>query len=229
MGQLQYLRIHHLFVARTRGFAGNCIATRETGTPARAFRLSEIAPQGRGRAYLRGAGWVRLAGGDGVPAQPVCNPPARQTPEEGVTQSPTVVSMLICDQVIDDKITNKKSAVGIFNIIMVPRVPTTVSQMAVMISMTEIGGPTEIELRLIQDTDNAVLFDTRGLIAAPDPLATVDLIFGIQGLKLPKSGQHAFEVLCNGEILARRRFHIRVMNAQDEGTGEGPTIPGTNG
>jgi hypothetical protein len=141
---------------------------------------------------------------------------------------PTVVSMLICDQVIDDKLTNKKSAIGLFNIIIVPRVPTTVPSMAVLISLTEMTGRTELELRLVRDADNAVIFQSVGIMAAPDPLATVDLLFALQGLKLEQAGQHAFEVLCAGEILARRRFHIRLMPG-GQGPPEPPTMPGTQG
>lgn len=142
--------------------------------------------------------------------------------------TPTVVSMLICDQVIDDKLTNKKSAIGLFNLIAVPRVPTTISNMAVLISLTEITGRSELELRLIRDTDNAVLFHSQGVIAAPDPLATVDLLFALQGLKFDQIGQHAFEVLCRSEILARRRFHVRPLSPPRPNP-EPPAIPGTQG
>ncbi len=141
--------------------------------------------------------------------------------ETSGTIKPTVVAMLVCDQVIDDKLTNKKSAIGLFNNILVPRVPTTIPQMAVLISVTEISGRAELQLRLVHDGDNSIIFHTTGLIGAPDPLATVDLLFNLQGLKMPQAGQHAFEVLCEGEILARRRFHIRVMHiapSADAGT-----------
>jgi hypothetical protein len=133
--------------------------------------------------------------------------------ERPASIKPTVVSILVCDQVIDDKLTNKKSAIGLFNIILVPRAPTTVPHMAVLISLTEITGRTEVELRLILDADNNVLFQTAGMISAPDPLTTVDLLFNVQGLKLPQAGQYAFEVVSGGEILARRRFHVRVPPA----------------
>lgn len=138
---------------------------------------------------------------------------------------PSVVSMLICDQVIDDKVTNKKSAIGLFNIIIVPRLPMTIPQIAVLISVTEIAGATELELRLVRDADNEVIFQTRGKINAPDPLSTVDLVFAMQGLKLTQAGQHAFEVLSDSEILSRRRFHIRAMQP-----GQPPEHPpGTQG
>jgi len=123
---------------------------------------------------------------------------------------PTLVSFLICDQVIDDRLSNKKSAIGIFNTILVPKVPTSVQQMAILASVTEIAGRAELELRLVRDADNQVLFSGRGAVEAPNPLAVVDLLFGIQGLRIPEAGQYAFELLSEGEILGRRRFQVLV-------------------
>ncbi len=124
--------------------------------------------------------------------------------------NPTVVSFLICDQVIDDKLSNKKSAIGIFNTILVPKMPTSIHQMAILASVTEIAGRAELEIRLIRDTDNQVLFSGKGAVEAPNPLAVVDLLFAMQGLRIPEAGQYAFELLCNSEILGRRRFQVIV-------------------
>jgi hypothetical protein len=130
--------------------------------------------------------------------------------EQRSAANPTVVSFLICDQVIDDKLSNKKSAIGIFNTILVPKMPTSIHQMAILASVTEIAGRAELEIRLIRDTDNQVLFSGKGAVEAPNPLAVVDLLFAMQGLRIPEAGQYAFELLCNSEILGRRRFQVIV-------------------
>jgi hypothetical protein len=121
---------------------------------------------------------------------------------------PTMVALMICDQVIDDRVSSKKSAIGLFNMVMVPAVPTRVHQMSVMASLTEITAPTMIQMRLVRDSDNEVVFSTQGRVDAPHPLATVDLIFAMQGLVLPNAGQYAFEILAGQEILGRRRFQV---------------------
>ena len=123
---------------------------------------------------------------------------------------PTLVSLLICDQVIDDKLTNKKSAIGIFNTILVQKLPTAIHQMAILASVTEIAGKVELEIRLVRDSDNAVLFSGKGAVEAPNPLGVVDLLFAMQGVKIPEVGQYAFELLSGGEILGRRRFQVRL-------------------
>jgi len=132
---------------------------------------------------------------------------------------PTLVSLLICDQVIDDKFTNKKSAIGLFNRVLVPGMPATIHRIVVLASLTEITGKTPLELRLTRDSDNAVLFQSRGHVDAPNPLATVDLMFSMQGIRIPEVGQYAFELLSSGEILGRRRFQVVVHSPQQGGSG----------
>jgi hypothetical protein len=123
---------------------------------------------------------------------------------------PTLVSLLLCDQVIDDKLTNKKSAIGMFNTVLVPQAPTTLAQVVVLAALTEIKTRVVLRLRLVRDTDNGVLFETHGPIEAPDPLAIVDLIFGMHGLRIAAPGQYAFEILCGEALLGRRRFQVLV-------------------
>lgn len=135
---------------------------------------------------------------------------------------PTLVSLLLCDQVIDDRLTSKKSAIGLFNTIWVSSFPARIPQIAVMASLTEISGRTPLELRLARDTDNAVLMSSQGWIEAPTPLAVVDLVFSMQGTQFPESGQHAFELLSRDELLGRRRFHVLVGPAGKAPGNAGP-------
>jgi hypothetical protein len=134
--------------------------------------------------------------------------------------APSVVSLLLCDQVIDDKLTGKKSAIGIFNTIMASQIPTTIQQMVILASVTEISGQAGVELRLIRDTDNQMLFGGKGTVEAPNPLAVVDLLFAMHGVHIPEAGQYAFELLSGGELLARRRFQVRLRQRPTPPSGE---------
>jgi len=127
---------------------------------------------------------------------------------------PTLVSLLVCDQVIDDRLTKKKSAIGLFNTVLVPSLPTRIHQLAVMATLTEISGRTPLRLRLVRDEDNNVLMQTRGHVDAPNPLAMVDLVFAMQGVPVAQAGQYAFELLSESELLGRRRFQVLVGRAR---------------
>ncbi len=126
--------------------------------------------------------------------------------------TPTMVSLIVCDQVIDDRLTNKKSAIGLFNRIMTRSEPITIPSMTVMASLTEITGQADVELRLVRDSDNESIFSTQGTIQSPSPLSVVDLVFNMQGLSLPTSGQYGFELWSETEMLGRRRFHVSVSS-----------------
>jgi hypothetical protein len=131
-------------------------------------------------------------------------------PDQSPAPTPTLVSLLLCDQVIDDKLTNKKSAIGLFNMIVVQQMPAVINQMAVLASLTEITGKPQLELRLMRDADEHVVFSSKGFVNAPNPLAVVDLVFGMRGVRVESPGQYAFEVLHDGDILGRRRFQVVV-------------------
>ncbi|MBN2448411.1 MAG: hypothetical protein JXO22_16915 [Phycisphaerae bacterium] len=141
-----------------------------------------------------------------------------------VRSVPTLVSLLICDQVIDDRLTNKKSAIGLFNAILVPRFPATIQQLVVMASITEIQGEAGIELRLIRDTDNSVLFRAEERVRAPSPLATVDMVFALRGVGIPVAGNYAIELLSASALLGRRRFQV-IQQGQRPVQGERPDSP----
>lgn len=139
--------------------------------------------------------------------------------------APTLVSLLVCDQVIDDRLTSKKSAIGLFNAIIVSSFPTRVAQLAVMATLTEIIGSTRLRLRLVRDEDNEVLMETNGKVEAPDPLSMVDLVFVMQGVPIANPGQYAFELLCDDDLLGRRRFHVRTGKPPAPRGGSGPAQP----
>lgn len=122
--------------------------------------------------------------------------------------APTLISLLICDQVIDDRMTNKKSAIGLFNTIFTPSLPMRIQQFAVMATLTEITSRTPLELRLVRDSDNEALLRTHGNVTAPSPLAMVDLVFSLHGARLDQPGQYAFELWAGDQLLGRRRFHV---------------------
>ncbi|MBL8878600.1 MAG: hypothetical protein JNG88_05720 [Phycisphaerales bacterium] len=122
--------------------------------------------------------------------------------------TPTLVSLLLCDQLIDDRFTNKKSAIGMFNTIISPTMPTVIQQVTVLASLTELSGQSIVELRLVRDADNGLIFSGNGRVDAPNPLAVVDLIFTLQGIQLPTPGQYAMELWSSDDLLGRRRFQL---------------------
>ena len=132
---------------------------------------------------------------------------------------PTLVSILICDQVIDDRMTNKKSAIGLFNAIVAQSLPSQIQHMAVMVTLTEVTGKTPLEIRLVRDSDNAVILQTQGHVESPNPLGMIDLVFNLQGVAIQTAGPYAYEVLSGGEPLGRRRFSVMIVQPRQQPPG----------
>ncbi len=128
--------------------------------------------------------------------------------ESPLRSPPSIVSLIICDQILDDRLSNKKSAIGLFNTIIVSAVPVRVPPLCVMAAVTSIHGKTNLELRLVRDADNEVMLSTSGEIEAGSPLATVDLIFTLQNIQFPTAGQYAFELWSGNEMLGRRKLQL---------------------
>lgn len=128
--------------------------------------------------------------------------------ENPLRSPPSVVSLIVCDQILDDRLSNKKSAIGLFNTIIVSSLPVRVPPVSVMAAVTSIHGRTNLELRLVRDADDEVLLSTSGEIEAGSPLATVDLIFTLQNIQFPTAGQYAFELWAGADLLGRRKLQL---------------------
>ena len=66
---------------------------------------------------------------------------------------PICLSIVLCDQVIEDRRTNKKSYIGVFNDILVERLPAKHPCMYLVVSLTNCLGRREIEITIARDTD----------------------------------------------------------------------------
>ena len=103
-------------------------------------------------------------------------------------ETPMGLSLLICDTVIEDKLTGKKSLVGLFDRVHAQRLPCVHPAMAVFVSVT--GGRGEYPCEIIcrhQDGETSA-FDAKGKVTLRDPRQVVDLVFRLNGVKFPKDG-----------------------------------------
>jgi len=123
--------------------------------------------------------------------------------------TPENLAFLICDSIIDDRKTGKKTLVGIFNRIGTSAFPCTHPDMAVFVSLTDGRGTYKAELNcLCSDTQEPIMHG-EGQVAFKDPNSVVEIGFHLRGLTFPKAGMYEFEFLCNGVRVAERRFEVR--------------------
>ena len=121
---------------------------------------------------------------------------------------PLPLAMVICDTVIEDKKTGKKSLIGIFNNINVKKVPCVHPGLNVFISLTEGNGDYIAKLKCIYADKDEAIVELKGSIKFVNPHQITEFNFEISGLKLPEYGNYRFEFFCNEQLVISRKFKL---------------------
>ena len=122
--------------------------------------------------------------------------------------APIGLAIVICDQIIEDKLTGKKSLIGIFNQIGAQNFPCRHPQVCVFVSLTEGRGQCVARLRIVHDESNHVVAEVNGQIQFPDVHMVVELNFNLVGLTFPDPGVYSIEFYCDDSLVLERRFHV---------------------
>ena len=122
--------------------------------------------------------------------------------------SPSGLAIVICDQIIEDKLTGKKSLIGIFNQIGTQSFPCRHPQICVFVSLTEGRGQSAARLRIVHDESSQVVAEVNGTIQFPDINAVVELNFNLVGLTFPEPGMYSIEFYCDDALILERRFNV---------------------
>ena len=123
---------------------------------------------------------------------------------------PKANAMLICDYVITEQGTNKKSLIGIFEHIGTAQFPVTHNSMSVYVKLTDAQGDYQFRLDLA-DLKNERLIAQCHLpskIHIEHPLETRELVFNFMGLKFSEPGQYEFRMYANDHIFGQKVFVV---------------------
>jgi hypothetical protein len=122
--------------------------------------------------------------------------------------TPVGLALIVCDMIIEDKLTNKKSLIGTFNNIAAPTFPCRHPKMCVFVSLTEGKGSYAARLRIINEDTQQSVVDMRGNIQMQDINAVVELNFDLVGIVFPAPGLYSIEFYCDDALLMERRFNV---------------------
>ena len=146
-------------------------------------------------------------------------------------ETPMGLALLVCDNIIEDKHSGKKSLVGLFDRVQVASVPCTHPSMSVFVSLT--GGRGEYPCEVVcRHTDNrTIAFSATGKVVLRDPRQVVDLIFRLNGVRFTKPDTYWLHFLADGiPIMMRPMFvqkaETRAEDRESAEGGKGPPQPG---
>ncbi len=130
---------------------------------------------------------------------------------------PSVKAILICDTVIHEAGTNKKSLIGIFEDIHVTHFPFPYPRVAVYVNLTDAHGKYTLELRLIATEDGARIGSaTTPEVEIDSPLRTCEFALQVGNLVFPKAGVYEFQIFANSNLLATKSFHVKKIDKNQQ-------------
>src|SRR5688572_18248039 len=100
--------------------------------------------------------------------------------------SPIPLAMLICDSVIEDKGSGKKSLIGLFNSITASQAPCTHGPLDVFLALTDGNGEYPVLLRCIRSDTEAPLIELPGKIKFLNPQGVLEIHYHIGAITMPE-------------------------------------------
>jgi hypothetical protein len=139
--------------------------------------------------------------------------------------APDVLSMIVCDQIITDRLTGKQSLIGMFSRIHARGFPASHPQLCVYVALTEGNGETEFMIRIVDSNDERPpIVEGKGKVRFQNPRAIANLALQFHGLTFPAPGEYRVQLYCSAELLREARLemvHVRPRRPKpDEDPGD---------
>lgn len=122
---------------------------------------------------------------------------------------------MVCDHIIVEQGTNKKSLIGVFNNIGSTSFPVIHPQMSIFVAMTNGRGRLPTTLRFVRESDQKEIFSAAGEVLFPSPNDVVELVFNIVQAPFEEPGLYTFEVYCDDELVLEKRFQVAQLKQQN--------------
>ena len=133
---------------------------------------------------------------------------------------PIIKAFLICDQIIHDAQTGKKSLIGVFHELRADRFPAVHPMLWIYANLTDARGRYKFEIRLVEISHNEVLgTGNPPPIDIPGPLQTTELSAQLRNVTLPREGTYEFHLWANDQLVATKA--IRAMRVEAGKTEDG--------
>jgi hypothetical protein len=129
--------------------------------------------------------------------------------------TPKTNAMLICDYVITERGTNKKSLIGVFENIGAATFPCTHFALSVYIKLTDAQGGYNFRLELV-DLQSDTLIGKSEMpeeVRIPSPLDAHELVFNLRGVRFMHAGKYEFRIFANDRIFGQKNLVVEQVAA----------------
>ena len=140
---------------------------------------------------------------------------------------PEVLALIVCDQIITDRITGKQSLIGIFSKVHAPRFPASHPQLSVYVTMTGGHGHTDLLIRVVDSNEERPpIVEGKGKVDFKDPRAVANLALQFHGLTFPKPDQYRVQLYANGQLLREARLDLLKIKPRSSPPPDGMSASG---
>lgn len=121
--------------------------------------------------------------------------------------TPVSIAFLICDQVIVDRDSNKKTIVGVFDRINVRQFPTMYAPLSLYARVIDAEGEYDVRIDYVKVADEAALARIEAKAVARDRHAPAEFSFRLPPIPIPSAGEYEFRLWMNGRYIHRVKFN----------------------
>jgi hypothetical protein len=125
-----------------------------------------------------------------------------------VAQPPEVLAMILCDLVITDAESHKKSLIGLFDRVEATVMPCVVHELNVYLCLTDGHGLVPVAVACVMGDEGEELFRGQADVEFADPLQVVELHFVFPNVRFPRAGEYRFQFLVGDQLLRERKFFV---------------------
>ncbi len=142
--------------------------------------------------------------------------------------APILLSEIICDRVIFDRITGMPSIINIIQNINAPKYPVRQNQIIFFCELTNGHGNTNLKIRLVDiENQDKVIFEQAQAVDFKDVKQIVTLAINLMGVVFHHTGEYRFQLFANDTLLGERSLICRQISLPPSGPASiGPMPPG---
>ncbi|MGD0598112.1 MAG: hypothetical protein ABSA64_11415 [Sedimentisphaerales bacterium] len=142
--------------------------------------------------------------------------------------SPILLSSIVCDRVIFDRLSGMPSIINIIQTINAPKYPVRHDQLIFFCEMTNGHGITRLKIRLVDiDNQDKVIFEQGQPVDFKDVRQIVTVAINLMGVVFQHTGEYRFQLFANDTLLGERSVVCRQVNMPHPPPQHPPTPPDT--
>ncbi len=130
------------------------------------------------------------------------------------TPTPALVAFLVCDSVIQDGPSGKKTLVGVFSNILVENFPAAHASPWLFVKLIDCEGSYDVKFEFVRVSGQEILLEANGNLNATDRHSNTEFALQLPQLPIPAAGQYEFRLWMNEKFISNVRIDVDVQESR---------------